>query len=186
MSEQDDARPWLVVYAKPNSEAKAARWLSTRGWVAYVPYLSELKITRQGQTEEKSPLFPRYLFVQEQQDLDPVDVAYLPGVADVVRRGDKSFARVGHDVIAALQATERDGVLTAEPDPAPLVEGETVNVDMSYGGIGYRIVATFSRMDGTQRAVVLHEMFNAKRESVVMLSKIERVIAEFGSSPIVA
>lgn len=182
MIETTDA-PWLVVYAKPNCEAKASRWVSTRGWVSYLPYLSEVKISRGGEREVRIPLFPRYLFVQENADLDPVDVAYLPGVADMVRRGDRTFARVEHAVILALQSTERDGVLHAEPsDPPPLVEGELVNVNVTYGGIGYRIVATFSRMDGTERAVVLHEMFNSKRESIVSLNKIERVIAELGSS----
>lgn len=176
-----DTRPWLVIWSKPNAERKAQRWLGARGWVAYVPMLKDEIITRSGHVEELRPLFPRYLFVQEHADLDPVDVVYVPGVQDAVRRGDRSFARVADDVIKVLQSTEHEGVLQTEP-PAPLAEGEAVEVELSYGGIGYSIVAEFSRMDGAKRAVVLHEMFGEKRESVVSLGRLQRVRADEGSS----
>lgn len=173
---------WLVVYTKPNCEKKATRWLCMRGWVVYFPVLSEQVITRGGERTDTRPLFPRYVFVQDQQDMDPVDVAYLPGVSDVVRRGDKSFARLENEVIEALRSTEQQGVLQPEPPDLSLLEGDAVHVELSYGGIGYHLVAQFKQMDGVKRAVVLHEMFGSKRESTVTLDKLTKVMADVGSS----
>ena len=178
-----DTTPWLVGYTKPNSENKAARWLRERGAVVYTPLLEDVRIHSQGVDRKTKPLFPRYVFVQDREDLDPVTLVYLPGMSGFVRLGDQlRFARIENDVIETLRETEIDGVLRAdEPEQVTLEKGDQVRIPYRYGGMGFHIVGTFLRMDGDARAIVLMKLFGRDQETPVDVQRLELVM-EGGSS----
>jgi transcriptional antiterminator RfaH len=89
---------WYVLNTKPQSEARVARALMTRGFEIFLPLLSSQP------TEHLQPLFPSYLFVN--CDLEIVSVGsleWIPGLRRIVTFTGRP-AVVPDDAIALIRS----------------------------------------------------------------------------------
>jgi transcriptional antiterminator RfaH len=70
---------WYALYTKPHSELRVAHALTTRGFTAFLPLLSEQP------AERDLPLFPSYLFVRCDLAATGISVLeWLPGLCRVL------------------------------------------------------------------------------------------------------
>lgn len=115
------APQWYVVRTKHQREALAAEHLARRGVTSFLPRVSEPTRSGAGVT----PLFPGYLFLRLQLELQFADVIWTPGVYKFVGFGAAPTA-VDDAVIDFLQArTGPHGVVRLRRE---LSAGEVVRV----------------------------------------------------------
>ncbi|TEA70053.1 transcriptional activator RfaH [Allopusillimonas soli] len=102
---------WYVAYTEPRREALAQQHLQRQQFEVYLPLyrvMTRRTRTAQARTAECEPMFPRYLFLRPtkvQQSLSVV--RSTRGVTAMIRFG-AVYAQLHHDVVAAIQARERE------------------------------------------------------------------------------
>jgi transcriptional antiterminator RfaH len=148
-------RPWIVVNTQTHREHIALENLERQEFLAYCPMIRRrIRHARQSR-DVLRPLFPGYLFVQVNQDLQrwrPILSTF--GVRTLVRCGDRlSFLDDGF--IRALMAREIDGAIVAPATPYQV--GQRVRMA---GGAFDGLVATIIEMDEKDRLVVLMDLLN--------------------------
>lgn len=146
---------WIVVNTQPHREFVALDNLTRQEFCSYCPLVRKsVRHARRTQIVLR-PLFPSYLFVQ----LDPNLQRWSPilstiGVRTLVRCGEQlSFLQNGF--IDSLKAREIDGVV-AKPE-IPFRLGQQVRIT---NGAFDGIVATIVQMDEKDRVVVLMDLLN--------------------------
>jgi transcription antitermination factor NusG len=119
-------RQWAVAYTQPQAERWANDNLRRLGFVTYLP----LHTVRRRDPAIRSlvhrvevPLFSRYLFVQHNNPEFWRPIREAPGVASVIRSGERiQFARQG--AVEAIQAA----LATSPPDDGSIGPGDAVCV----------------------------------------------------------
>lgn len=129
---------WLLATTKPGEEEAGTTLLGLNGWVAYLPRYRRLlkglklvdgkyKRTRGPGAEVWRPLFPRYVFVRLEEDMQWSGIVSA-GLRLVGYRGEKywspSISRSG--LVEELMATEENGDF--DDIPRPLEVGAEVKV----------------------------------------------------------
>lgn len=149
------AARWIAVNTHPHRERFALEHLGRQGYVAYCPMIQR-QIRHARRTKEVlRPLFPSYLFVRINPELQrwrPILSTY--GVRTLVRNGDR-LGFVEDGLIESLRAREMDGVITRPAEPFRM--GQQVRMR---GGPFDGLVATIIEMDEKDRLVVLMDLLN--------------------------
>ena len=146
---------WYLVYTKPQKEALALQQLSKQGYTAYLPTISK-EVRRRGRLQSVvEPLFPRYLFICLNTQVDNWGpIRSTVGVSHLVRFG-LSPAKVPEKFVHFLQQQE----LAAEQqcEVPRFVEGDKVTIaEGPFAGVE----AVFSEARGDKRAIVLLKIAN--------------------------
>ena len=80
---------WYVVRAQTKREHTSARYIRKElGLEVVAPQIRYTKVTRRGKILWKEAMFPGYLFVKFDRNVDEKAVCYAPGVLKMVRFGD--------------------------------------------------------------------------------------------------
>ena len=147
--------PWIVVNTNPNRERLVLENLQRQAFNAYCPMLrKQWSHARRVETVLR-PLFPGYLFVQVNADLErwqPLQSTH--GVRTVVRTGDHpSF--IADTFIAGLKMREVDGAIVRPPTPYQI--GQEVRIA---GGPFDGFIATILDLDEKDRMLVLLDVMH--------------------------
>lgn len=170
MSNAPQSKNWYLVYTKPRQEELALANLIRQGYQAYLPRLRHWRKHRGKRVEAIEPLFPRYLFILLDNQLDNWSpIRSTLGVASLVRFGADP-ARVPDAFVAHLQEREStDGLHEwAEPE---LVAGDTVRVaEGPFQGYEGVVLAP----TGQERVILLLNLVGREVRTQVARSQIER------------
>ncbi|MCP3673942.1 MAG: transcriptional activator RfaH, partial [Gammaproteobacteria bacterium] len=61
---------WYLLQCKPREETRASENLENQGFTTFLPEISIAKKTKVGFTETEAPLFPGYLFIKLNNEVD--------------------------------------------------------------------------------------------------------------------
>ena len=146
---------WIVVNSQPHREHIALENLARQEFHAYCPLMRK-RVRHARRTQEVlRPLFPGYLFVRVNPDLQrwrPILSTY--GVRTLVCCGERpSFLDDGF--VEGLKAREVDGAIVRPA--SPYAPGQQVKLA---GGAFDGLIATIIDMDEKDRLVVLMDLLN--------------------------
>lgn len=164
-----NARNWYLVYAKPRQERVAQVNLERQRYTVYLPLARQVR-RRNGRTiSTVAPLFPRYLFVRLDREIDSwAPIRSTLGVISLVRFGQLP-SPVPDALIEYLRSREDEEGLHAL-SPAEYERGARIRI--TTGGLtGYEgiFVAPTSR----QRVLVLLDILGKQTRAVVEAGAIE-------------
>lgn len=135
---QDARKGWYLVYVKPRHESIAETHLVRQGFHIYLPVVQQHKRQRQAYHVVTEPLFPRYLFIQLDSEIeDWSKIRSTRGCVSLVRFGMLP-ARVPDRLVEQLKQDTSTRLITASSVP-DFKEGDRVRVLdgvlMDYEGI---------------------------------------------------
>jgi transcriptional antiterminator RfaH len=158
-TEPDDVpalpRAWIVVNSQPHREHIALDNLGRQAFHAYCPMMRK-RVRHARRTQEVlRPLFPGYLFVRVNPDLQrwrPILSTY--GVRTLVCCGERP-SLLDDGFVAGLKAREMGGAIV-RPE-RPYAPGQRVKMA---GGVFDGLIATILELDEKDRLVVLMDLLN--------------------------
>ncbi|MCB5226079.1 transcription/translation regulatory transformer protein RfaH [Alishewanella sp. 16-MA] len=140
---------WYLLYSKPKQEARAQQHLANQGFESFVPHIHISKI-RAGKTSTKAePLFPRYIFLKADSDINLGAIRSTRGVAGFVKFG-QTLATVPAELIRALLT--RQIQLQQEAPEHIFKPGQQLDV---LAGPFASLNAVFQQADGDSRSIIL-------------------------------
>lgn len=152
---------WYCVHSKPRAETLAAEHLLRQGYECFLPrILRRVALPRAGRSRcVVEPLFPRYLFVQADPNVQSLAaIRSTRGALGLVRFAGEP-ARVTDDLIARLRRdADAQGVIVRSiPD---FQAGDAVHVmDGPFAGLR----GVYAQPCGEDRAVVLLQMLGGQQ-----------------------
>ena len=119
---------WILVYTKAKQENRANFNLQNQGFVTFLPLISSQKRTEK--SKQISPVFPRYIFVKIDPDLENwITIKSTLGVEKIVMFADK-LTSVPNDIIKAIRSKLDDSdVFTEDIEVIEYAEGDNVFID---------------------------------------------------------
>lgn len=163
---------WYLIFTKPRQERCALENLTRQGYECYLPMLVAEKISHEKITPERTPLFPRYLFIRLDQGLGAKSwspIRSTRGVSRLVSFGAEP-ARVDAALISHLQACEQ--VMSNHPEKL-FSNGERVRLT---GAPFDGLEAVYQMPDGERRAMVLLEFMSKPIKITVPVTAVRRII----------
>ncbi len=153
---------WYLVYTKPRHEQLALENLVRQNYECYLPYFKQEKIRKGRLVVTHEPLFPRYVFIQLDNDMFARSWAPIRstlGVSQLIRFGDEP-AVIEDQIIAQLRSREQIQSVTHvfEAGDRVLVQ------DGPLAGLE----GVFQMTDSQQRCMVLLNLLH--RQTIVRLS----------------
>ncbi len=115
---------WYLVHTKPRQENTAVENLKRQDYTCYLPTVKRRRRSQMRWVQQIEPLFPRYLFIQLDQDNDNwAPIRSTRGVAQLVRFGGMP-AKLPQTLIDCLSQQEQQ-----QADDLPVFKpGESVRV----------------------------------------------------------
>jgi transcriptional antiterminator RfaH len=103
---------WFAIHTRAHAEKQAAAHLRSQGFTTYLPCYAKRRSHARRIEMVQAPVFPRYLFIQMDEQSAPWRVVRSTvGVVDIVRLGERP-APVPAGIVEAIQAREgRDGLV---------------------------------------------------------------------------
>lgn len=165
----ETGKSWYLVYAKPRQERIAQLNLERQKYEVYLPLARQVRRSGARRLSMVAPLFPRYLFVHLDREIDNwAPIRSTIGVVSLVRFG-QTPTPVPDDLVGYLRARE-------DPDGLHVVSIDDykrgARVRVTTGGLtGYEgiFVAPTSR----QRVVVLLDILGKKTRALIEAGSIE-------------
>lgn len=159
-------KQWCVVHTQPGKELFAEQQLMVQGFQAYLPrYIKERRHARKIETVS-APLFPRYLFVALDLDVDRWrSVNGTRGVSYLLTL-DERPAVIDDSVIENLRNKENEQGLLTVDSLALFLKGDKVRI-LEGAFEGY--TAVFEKMDDKARVQLLLNFLG--RETKIEVSK---------------
>ena len=119
---------WFAVHTKPRQESVAEKHLLNQGFTTYLPKIRLRKQRRGKWARVVEPLFPRYLFIRCDPNVDSTaPVRSTRGAVGLVRIGSE-LRPVPDEVIAFLKQAEAQDEQLREDDSWPHRPGDRVQV----------------------------------------------------------
>lgn len=145
-------KQWFVVHTQPAKETIAQHHLSEQGFEAYLPQFKKTRRHARKTDEVLAPLFPRYLFVGLDLEVDQWrSVQGTRGVSYIlVTDGRPAVVPLG--IVEGLKDQETAEGLILINSMALFVKGDKVRV---LDGAFKEYVAVFDKMDDKQRVQLL-------------------------------
>jgi transcriptional antiterminator RfaH len=155
---------WFAVYTKPRSEELARGHLARQGFDCLLPRLKRVLRASGGMQQRIEALFPRYLFLRVNPDLESLAVVRSTrGVCGLVRAGLEPV-RVPQHVIDGILHRIDDDTSCVRLDPPALAPGCRVRVsDGPFAGFE----AVFKAACGRDRVRLLLSLLGLQSEVVV-------------------
>ncbi len=150
-------RRWYVVMTKPRQEQVALVQLTRQGYEGYLPTVSERVRERGKYVHKPVPLFPRYLFVNLDTDVDNIaPIRSTVGCCGPVRFGLR-LAYLPSGVLEWIQARCRQAEPRRQPSwqagqPLRVLEGPFAGLE-----------AVFTTPRSQERVLVLLNVLGASR-----------------------
>ena len=99
-------KTWYLIYTKPRQEEVALANLERQGYGVYLPQLRQMRKRRGKRNLIIEPLFPRYLFIYLDSEIDNWSpIRSTLGVASLVRFGNEP-AKVPSELVSRLRSSE--------------------------------------------------------------------------------
>ena len=154
-------RRWYVVYTRTGMERMALGHLEEQGYTAYLPKrLKERRHARRIDTI-KTPLFPRYLFVELDLATDAwhaINGTY--GVGYLVAMGERPSA-LPQGIVEAIRVRENTEGLVEIVEPCPYAKGDVVEI--TRGALADQ-TGIFKCGDDKQRVTLLLSLLGRETE----------------------
>lgn len=156
---ENSNKKWYVVRAQMKREHTSARYIRNQlGLEVVAPQIRYTKVTRRGRILWKEAMFPGYLFVKFDRDLDERGVCYAPGILKMVRFGD---------YVPDLQEDFIVGLMDVVGDEEVLDLRHEVELGQEYelasGAFSGQTGEVVDVLPGGQRAMLLMEMIGGSR-----------------------
>lgn len=171
---------WHILLIEPRREGTATAFMMGRSIKVFAPIV--LKVSRRGcrGTEPcNGPLFPGYIFVQIDYNVQAGRVIATPGVRGFMRNGD-GVARLPDAVIGAIQQQEereigRFRMMRGRTRPPQTIGiGDTVRMADDSGPFA-GLYAKLAARDEGERVRVLLDLFGRETSMTVRANAIEPV-----------
>lgn len=152
---------WHVIMTKPQKESYAVEKLTEQGFAVYCPLRSHEKFVRHKRVIKHLPLFPRYLFIEQDEIFTQQQhvVRSTPGVSQLIKQGEMAI-KVNNEVIDAIRSLEQSYRGVTE---SYFTQHEPVKIR---DGVYQHLEAIYLQDDGEQRAFLLIQLL----QKDVMLS----------------
>jgi transcriptional antiterminator RfaH len=159
MSESADKEKWYVVRAQTKREHTSARYIRKElGLEVVAPQIRYTKVTRRGKVLWREAMFPGYLFVKFDRNVDERAVCYAPGVLKMVRFGDyvpgieEGFVLNLKDIVGDEEVLDlQHGVELGQ------------EYEVASGALKGNVGEVLEVLTGGQRALLLMEMIGGER-----------------------
>lgn len=159
MSESEDKEKWYVVRAQTKREHTSARYIRKElGLEVVAPQIRYTKVTRRGKVLWREAMFPGYLFVKFDRNVDERAVCYAPGVLKMVRFGDyvpgieEGFVLNLKDIVGDEEVLDlQHGVELGQ------------EYEVASGALKGNVGEVLEVLTGGQRALLLMEMIGGER-----------------------
>ncbi|WP_413458831.1 transcription/translation regulatory transformer protein RfaH [Herbaspirillum huttiense] len=147
---------WHLVHTKPKQELCALENLQRQGYRGYLPTIKIEKVRHGKAVTVPEPLFPRYLFVQVNDNYFGTNCSPIrstKGVSRLVTFGSAA-AKVDDSLISQIRELEQSANTST---PTPFDTGEEVMiVNGPFGGLR----GIFDIHDGERRVIVLIDLLS--------------------------
>jgi transcriptional antiterminator RfaH len=153
-------RNWYLLMAKPKQDEVAQTNLEAQGYEVYRPLCSVNKRVRGKSVKRIESLFPRYLFIRlddEVQNWSPIRSTI--GVQQMVRFGAQA-AQVDQQIIDMLQQREQQLMQQAE-GKAEFESGQKLRIE---SGPFYGLDGVFETYDSDERIIVLMNVLGSQQK----------------------
>ena len=160
-------KKWYLLYTKPRKEKLALQHLQNQAYEVYLPLIQVERIRHGVRGLVEEVLFPRYLFVQldEEGSQSWAQIRSTVGVSQLVKFGTR-FAQVSQDLVVWVQ----EHVKVVKLAPA-LKRGDVVTItEGSFKGME----AIFKTYDGEKRAFLLLNLLTKMTEANFSLNWIKK------------
>lgn len=162
---------WYLIQSKPRLESVALENLSNQGYECYLPMMNIEKQLQKEIQVQKTPLFPRYLFINLENDFFAkswVPIRSTKGVSTLVRFGAEP-AKIHGDLIDVIKFREKQYEANIEPLYKPgqilrILNGPFKGFDCIYKG-----------MNGQMRVIVLFEFMQKSATATLELDKVSLI-----------
>ena len=156
---------WYVIFTKPRQELQAVINLSNQGFEVFYPKIRILKRVKGKLLRKIEPLFPRYIFISLNADIDNwISIKSTKGVKKLVEFGGKP-AMINSSFIKILKdKSDVHGVSDFDEEPI-LYSGKEVSIG---GGIFAGTEAIFHKYLGKDRVELMMQF--ASHQTKVSLS----------------
>jgi transcriptional antiterminator RfaH len=160
-------KKWYLLYSKPRQEKLALQHLKNQAYEVYLPLVQVERIYQGVRSLVVEPLFPRYLFVQldEEGSQSWAPIRSTVGVSHLVKFGSL-FAWVSQDLVAWVQDHAEGMKITPkfnQGDVVTIAEGAFKGMD-----------AIFKTYDGEKRAILLLNLLSKITEAKFSLNCIHK------------
>lgn len=162
---------WYCVHTKPRAEALALQQLQRQGFHAFLPRTRVLRLRNGRRVRGVEPLFPRYLFLRVQPQIESLaPVRSTRGVLGLVRFGER-IAEVPTALVERLAGdADADGLIEcAAGAPRP---GDRVRI---LEGPLLGLEAIYRSQDGASRAVILLTLLGRDQQIRIPTRTLERL-----------
>ncbi|MEJ2452198.1 MAG: transcription/translation regulatory transformer protein RfaH [Gammaproteobacteria bacterium] len=155
---------WYVVHTKPRQENVAVENLERQGFTTYCPKTLQPRRRRQSWKKVIEPLFPRYLFIQLNMDVDNVAlIRSTLGVISLVRFGNQP-AVMPESAIGFIRRQEQELVMDCtehirwkKGDVVEIIEGPLSGIK-----------AIFHKRDSGERVLLMLDMLGQQNRLSVL------------------
>lgn len=141
---------WYLAYCKPKQEHRAQQQLENQGFNSFLPVVSLTKIKAGKKRTVTEPLFPRYLFIRNNVELNVTKIRSTLGVVGLVKFG-QNIATVPTSLIHSL-LQQKLQLQQQDAQQQQLAKGDVVEV---LSGPFANLNAVFQLADGESRSMVL-------------------------------
>ncbi len=158
VSSDGDQRRWICIHAQPNKELFAAQNLRNQSYHCYLPTVSKVVRHARRTKTVRAPLFPRYLFVNIDVDVDqwrPILGTF--GVSSLVMDGGRPKAVPFGVVETLLEATDTEGNTDFRHN---VHVGQQVRI---MSGPFFDLVGRLEQLDSMGRVTVLLDILGGQR-----------------------
>lgn len=157
-------KQWFAAHTQPQKEVVAQKNLLAQGFEVYLPQYKRTRRHARKVETILSPLFPRYIFVELDLDLDRWrSINGTRGISYLLMTNDKPVS-VPCDVITSLKSQESDQGLLPVESLIHFMKGDSVRI---VEGVFAGYAAVFEKMDEKQRVALLLNFLG--RETKVVL-----------------
>ena len=163
-------KQWFVVHTQPCKEGIAQQHLLEQGFDVYLPRFKKTRRHARKVEEVLAPLFPRYLFVGMDLDVDGWrSVQGTRGVSYILVADDRPAA-VPLGIVESLKDQENDEGLVSLTSIALFTKGDKVRV---LEGAFKDYLAVFEKLDDKQRVHLLLHCLGREMSILLPLDVVE-------------
>jgi len=169
---ESERKQWYLVYTKPREEQLAESNLIRQGYTVYLPLIRNRRRSRGKFKSFIEPMFPRYLFIQLDQNTDnwaPVRSTY--GVSSMVYFGIKP-ASIPNEIVELLTSHADENSIYQIPDQDYRQGDKLMVVEGPMAGLQGVFLSDNTR----ERVEILLDYLGKQTEVNVSIHDIERTL----------
>ncbi len=162
---------WYLIQTKPKLEVVALENLNNQGYECYLPMMNVEKQIQKKIQIQKTPLFPRYLFINLDNHFFAKSwgpIRSTKGVSTLVRFGAEP-AKINEDLIEIIRFKENQYQVNVEPIYKP---GQILKI---LNGPFKGFDSIYQEMDDQMRVIVLFEFMKKSTTIPLELDKVSLV-----------